>query len=925
MRSFARPAVLAAAALVTAAVMPALPAVAETSPGSTPDTAAPSCWAIKQSHPSSADGVYWLQTPALVTPQQFYCDMTTDGGGWVLIGRGRQGWNFQYGGQGTPAEVRGSVTGTTAFKPAALPGDTVAGLLDGGRVDALADGIRIRRAADAAGTTWQEVRWKPSSLKSWSWTFDAGHPLSSVTFDGVRGSGTTASAAVALGGDRRRLTTTKVAAHAYQRGFAYGTSVTGANNGTSHLWQNASEGEAIPFAQVFIRPRLLKADFTAIPASGLPASTVEPLVSNRTSPSPWGVTGVVGGGSGEQNVEVQSLAVLGDTLYVGGKFEYVQQGAAGAKTRQPYLAAFDVRTGEWKPGFRPVLNGQVWDIQAAGSKLVIAGEFRDAATDSGGLMALDPATGAPATGWKSTLSHTNTATPVLARTLDLEGDWIYVGGQFNRISGGAAAGTPITVSRAARVRVSDGKPDGTWKPNLNGVPMELDATAERVYFGGHFTTVGGKAARKLAVLTTSSPATQVAGLQDQNWRPSTSTVQKQYRQVIREFGDHVWIGGSEHDFQMYTKDTFERVRGNITLKGGDFQSAVEIDGVVYGSCHCGDFVYNDASAYPAPTGWSNAHQIVFIGAWDAKTGEYLPNFAPVLDSRAGNGPWELIEDGNGCLWFGGDMSRGAGGQWLGGFGRLCGTDRTAPATPANPRMNGTALSWNAVGDSSSQVRYEVLRDDRVVAVVSGTSWTEPAPGAHRYFVRAIDAAGNRSATTDAVSTSGGRQDTLVGEAASWRWAHDGTDQGSAWRQTAFDDSAWSTGQAELGFGDSDEKTLIPAGTTPRPITAYFRTAFTVTDPAAYRKLLIDLVRDDGAVVYVNGVEVARDNLPAGAVTNSTPALTGLQERADERAKVRFEVPAGLLVAGRNTVAVEVHQANAWSADLSFALTMAGAS
>ena len=48
-------------------------------------TAAASCWDIKQRNPAASDGTYWLQTPAMDAPAQFFCDQTTDGGGWVLI------------------------------------------------------------------------------------------------------------------------------------------------------------------------------------------------------------------------------------------------------------------------------------------------------------------------------------------------------------------------------------------------------------------------------------------------------------------------------------------------------------------------------------------------------------------------------------------------------------------------------------------------------------------------------------------------------------------------------------------------------------------------------------------------------------------------------------------------------------------------
>src|SRR4051812_45512986 len=94
---------LATTSLVGAAAAMSAPQAAgstlATRDGSTSERAAASCWEIVRTFPAAASGTYWLQTPKLVAPQRFYCDMTTDGGGWVLVGRGREGWNWTHNGQ----------------------------------------------------------------------------------------------------------------------------------------------------------------------------------------------------------------------------------------------------------------------------------------------------------------------------------------------------------------------------------------------------------------------------------------------------------------------------------------------------------------------------------------------------------------------------------------------------------------------------------------------------------------------------------------------------------------------------------------------------------------------------------------------------------------------------------------------------------
>jgi hypothetical protein len=164
-------------------------------------------------------------------------------------------------------------------------------------------------------------------------------------------------------------------------------------------------------------------------------------------------------------------------------------------------------------------------------------------------------------------------------------------------------------------------------------------------------------------------------------------------------------------------------------------------------------------------------------------------------------------------------------------------------------------------------------------------------------------------------------EVLIPTGAEWKYLSSAADQGTAWRALGFNDASWPMGPAELGFGDGDERTVLNGGpSSARYPTVYFRRRVQVPDPTVFSMLRLRLRRDDGAVVYLNGAEVFRSNLPAGAVTYATLAPEATDEEDTFFAQ---DVDPALLVAGENLVAVEVHQATATSSDLSFDFELSG--
>ncbi len=156
----------------------------------------------------------------------------------------------------------------------------------------------------------------------------------------------------------------------------------------------------------------------------------------------------------------------------------------------------------------------------------------------------------------------------------------------------------------------------------------------------------------------------------------------------------------------------------------------------------------------------------------------------------------------------------------------------------------------------------------------------------------------------------------------WRYNQLGTDLGTAWRQTNYNDASWLSGRAlhyvttaVLPAAKNTPLSLISPGGA-RLITWYFRTPFIFTGDVASATLSLRSVIDDGAVFYLNGTEVLRQNMPAGNISYTNLASIGV---ATPIYTGPFSIPNTSLLFGTNWLAAEVHQftTNPLGADVVF--------
>ena len=751
-----------AVALVSGLLAPAAGSATTTpvADGRTEATAAGSCWEVLQNDPSAQDGVYWLITPTLVAPQQFYCDQTHRGGGWVLIARGREGWTEDHDGLGSATQIATLPSGVAAFAPAQLPADVIDGLLDGGRPDRLDDGVRLRRATSIDGSSWQEVRFDLQRRDRWTWAFGAGEPLKTWVVDGHDGTGGTSSA---FGhGDRwDAVSFAPTTESAHRRGWAYGSKIDGTADASSFRWAPAGGGHAVPFAQMFLRPELKRADLDFRSAPGTAGSSVPAMPPSDAMATVWGVSGDT---DGQGAAEVTAFGQVGSAVYAGGDFAAVQRTRAGTgRVSQPYLAGFDVTTGEWLPEFRPELNGPVDAIAALpDGRLAVGGRFtRVDGTVQTSLALLDARTGRLA-GPQISVEQQETGRVAAVAGLDVQDGHLYIAGSMTALvaSDGETRGE---ARNGGRVDLATGLPDPSWDPGLNGTTLSVDAAArgDRVYFAGSFTQAQTSAARSAAAVETSSGAAVVTP----RWAPAFSADSAPAYSVF-ETGDRVYVAASRRSLAAYDRTTLRLASGSLMRSGQNLRTVSGTASIVIGGCGCGPYTSEyrgrelTAATRALPARAAEVDRMDMVGAWDAATGARLPQWAPRLTSAGGDGVCATFFDDSGALWVGGDLVGsvrvGSVTQWSGGFVRFAPADTSPPTAPSavasTPSADGAqrVLTWEPSTDATRLV-YEVLRDDTVIATTTApTAVVAVSEDDSGLAVRARDVAGNRSPATPAV-------------------------------------------------------------------------------------------------------------------------------------------------------------------------------
>lgn len=512
-------------------------------------------------------------------------------------------------------------------------------------------------------------------------------------------------------------------------------------------------------------------------------------------------------------------------------------------------------------------GGSVYTIVELGDRVYIGGSFTSLVSPSGlesvarsRLASISKSTGELDRGWNAPANGT-------VRALATDGTRLFVGGEFTSIGG-------ATRARVAAVSPVTGAALAGWRADATGVVRDFAVVEQTLYLGGDFTSISGQSRARLAAVRTSDGALL------STWRPTASwTV---HALAVVPGSQNIAVGGLFSQLSGQPR----RYLGSVNRSTGQVTGWAPPPDCINQTNPC--FVF-DLQAAPSLVFGAVAGPGGRVSAWDAASGVRQW-------SQWGDGDVQALSLVENSLYAGGHFAPTFGLDTDGRSAtrhRLAALNATTGALlPFAPVLAGDPGVW-AIAASSDR-----LRIGGSFAAVEGNA------ALSRYAEFAV--AGDPPPPPPAAQT-------LVPAGATWSYRDDGADLQTAWRTPDYNDVTWPSGPAQLGFGDADEQTVLSGGR----LTYYFRHAFTSTGSSG--PVLLRILRDDGLVVYLNGTEVWRDNLPTGTITSATRASVAIAG-ADEQAWHEVNIP-NLLVEEENTLAVEVHNSSAGSSDISFDLEL----
>ena len=678
---------------------------------------------------------------------------------------------------------------------------------------------------------------------------------------------------------------------------------------------------------------------------------------------------------------VMSMAHAGNRVFVAGSFTGMKATYNGSTVNQKFIAAIEMWTGKRLAAFSPTVNDEVRAVAVSpdAKTVYIGGRFTTVNGQTRTrVAALDAVTGNLRTGWNVTIPSDN----VEALAVDSAGD-VYIGGSFSSVQGqgqrslakvdgvtGALESWDANITEGkvmslalspdeARLYVGTEIRDENNQPLLGSFvavdPVDADPIA------GFDSSVVDRPVFDIAVTGSKIYlALGGGGGAADILRATDGTRRRQYTtdgdvQGVEVVGDRAYFGG-HWTLRFGTEDSVRFVAVDTSTDNIDNSYVV----ATTGNGGIEDMLYDGAHLWVGGH-ITNASPVSVRGFGRYSQAAAGVPLTPVIGARA---RWRYLDNGSqlGTAWrqlhFDDDSWRRGDAEL--GYGD--GGERTVvrDGPDANRyittyfRRTVTIYDHNNVDHLEIKLRrddgavvyingVEVIRDNMLDGTITGaTRAAAPVTGsAENKFNRWVISPdvlieGDNIVAVEihqAAPTSNDisfdlrmlidtKPKVFIEDGARWRYRDDGPSLATAWRRLKYDDSAWKEGPAQLGYGEGDEARVIskgPAGD--RHITSYFRRVFTVYEVNTISNLELEILRDDGAVVYLNDVRIVRSNMPSGPMNSEVTAST-LASPPGEKKWYRYDIDPGLLVAGDNILAVEIHQKGPYSGDHSFDLRLA---